>query len=210
VRAQVLDQVLDDGKNWVAGSVTYRVDLGTAAGAPTLGETLQSAGSLYRFEMTDTTAGFGTRLVYELTFTDAAGNQATTGELSAPIGPCGFTTYGNATSAHVMTLSGSGSGALGTSFDVATTNAGSGPLFTGIALGRAELPFAGGLLLVNTSQLFLLQELPISGGTATWSLAMPDNAALLGVRLDFQSISVDGTQPGGFRFSNGLELVVCE
>ena len=209
VHAQVLDQVHDDGKNWVTGAVTYRVDVGIESGTPTSGEVLQSAGSIYRFEMADTAAGAGTRLVYELTFTDVAGNQSTTGEVVVPIGPCGFTTYGNSTPAHLMLLSGGGTGALGTIIDVTTSQTGPGPVLTGLSLARAELPFAGGLLLVDPAQLVTLEILPVVGVDATWFLTVPDNPALLGQRFDFQSIAPDDGLPGGFRFSGGLELVVC-
>jgi hypothetical protein len=209
-RAQIRDEVHDDGQNWVAGSASYRVDLGLTPGSSQSVKGLYSAGSLYRFEFQDTAAGAGTRLVYELSFSDVAGNTSSTGERIVPLLPCGFSSYGSSTPAHTLSLAGVGSGLVGSNISLQTTGAPDGTLFTGLALERASLPFNGGLLLIDPASLLLLQPLTSTAGLASWSFPLPANTNLVGVPFRFQSLASDGAQPGGFAFSNGLEIVPCQ
>ncbi|MEO0649784.1 MAG: VCBS repeat-containing protein [Planctomycetota bacterium] len=209
VRGLVRDEVHDDGKTWVDGRISYRVDQGLEAGVETDGEVLVSSGAQYRFAMTDTAAGAGTRLEYRIELTDWAGNSSET-TVVEPLVPCGFSTYGNATPAHTLTLTGLNPGLINSSVDLFTTGSNVDTVFTGVALDRAELPFAGGLLLIDITTLLLVQSLQDFGGGALWVLPTPDNLALVGVPLRFQSITFDPSLLGGIAFSNGLELVLCE
>jgi FG-GAP-like repeat len=209
-RAQIRDEVYDDGKNWVAGSASYRVDVGLIPGSNQTVEGLYSSGSQYRFEFQDTAGGMGTRLVYDLSFSDYVGNSSSTGEQIVPLLPCSFTSYGSGTPAHTLSLVGQGSGLLGSSISLQTSGAPDGTLFTGLALLRASLPFNGGLLLIDPASLLQLQPLTSSAGLASWSFSLPVNTSLVGVPFRFQSLAADGAQPGGFAFSNGLELVPCQ
>ncbi|QDU67250.1 FG-GAP repeat domain-containing protein [Engelhardtia mirabilis] len=211
VRAQVMDQVHDDGKNWVTGQVSYRVDVGAFQGATTAGKVLQSSGSIYRFEMTDTAAGLGTRLVYEITFTDIAGNSSSSGQIIVPLQPCGFSAYGSGTAAHTMTLTGVNDGTLGQNVDLITTGAPGDLVFTGLSLAAGNLPLGGGVVLIDLASLVAVQPIAtIPGGSALWILVIPDDPVLAGLRFHFQSIAADAGQPGGLAFSDGLELIACE
>lgn len=209
-RAQIRDEVHDDGLNWVTGSGSYRIDLGLTQGAASSAKVLRSAGSIYRFELADTAQGQGTRLVYELTFTDVVGNSTTTGQRFVPLLPCGFSAYGQGTPAHTLTLSGQGSGQLGTQVTLLTSGASDGPVFTALATERASLPFADGLLLIDPAGLVLLQSGTSSAGSASWTLQVPSAIALTGIPFRFQSLALDTAQPQGFAFSNGLEIVPCQ
>ena len=210
VRAVIYDQVVDDGKNWVTGSVSYRVNTTTALGAETEGETLPLMGNMYRFEMTDTAGGNGTALVYELTFVDENGNTTTSGQRAVSLQPCGFETYSvGAAPANVLTLAGTGTGAIGTSIDLVTTSAPATGVFTGTAIGRTNIPFGSGAILIDPATALPLAFNPTVGSTSTYTLPLPDNKNLVGIELDFQSFGVDAGVPGGLAFSNGLALVVC-
>jgi hypothetical protein len=210
LRAQVKDEVHDDGRTWVTAQGTYRVDVGAVAGTPVTVDAQISYGAQYRFQFDDTAAGAGTRLVYSLTFTDAAGNATTTDEVVVPLIDCGFATYGAGTAAHTLTLTGLNPGTLGFNVDLFTTGANADTVLTGVAGAPAEVPFAGGLLLIDANQLIELAVLPVFGGGSLWVVQVPDDAAFVGVPFYFQSIAADAGQPGGLAFSNGVSLVPCE
>ena len=209
-RAQIRDEVHDDGLNWVSGSGSYRIDVGLSQGATSSAESLRSAGSIYRFELPDTAQGQGTRLVYELTFIDVAGNCSTTGQRFIPLLLCGASPYGPTPPAHTLSLSVQGSGQIGTQLTVQTSGAPDGPVFTALATERAALPFADGLLLIDPASLVLLQTLTSTSGSASWTLPVPNSIPLTGIPFCFQSVAPDTAQPQGIAFSNGLELVSCQ
>lgn len=210
VRAQIRDEVHDDGRTWVTGEATYRVDIGGVPGTPVTVTGLASAGALYRFQFDDTAAGLGTRLVYELTFTDVVGNSSATGEIVVPLIDCGFATYGTGTAAHTLTLSGLNPGTIGDNVDLFTVGASADVILTGISSAPAQAPFAGGELLIDASQLVELAVLEAFGGSSLWILIIPDDPAFIGVPFYFQSIAADASQPFGLAFSNGVSLVPCE
>ena len=210
VRATIFDQVLDDGKNWVNGSVTYRVNTTTALGAEVTVDALPLGGNMYRFEMTDTAAGQGSALIYSLRFEDDNGNVTVTPTRTVGIDSCGFSEYGLAAApANVLSLTGTGSGQPGTSVDLVTSSAPATGVFTALAVGRGNLPFGDGVILVNPLTVTPLFFNPTVGGLSTLTLPLPSNPNLVGLELDFQSFGIDGAQAGGIAFSNGVALVVC-
>lgn len=64
---------------------------------------------------------------------------------------------------------------------------------------------AGCDLLVSANQLLLIGA---SGGTGTFSLAIPQNLQFVGTDLYFQAGSLDGTVPGNLAVSNGVAVQV--
>ncbi|MCY2958999.1 MAG: VCBS repeat-containing protein [Planctomycetota bacterium] len=78
VHAQVRDQVVDDGKDWVTASARYAVRTPDGAWHPARIDGLSVASGLRRFELPDTASGQGVALVYALHFVDAAGNRSNT------------------------------------------------------------------------------------------------------------------------------------
>ena len=210
LRAQVKDEVHDDGRTWVTAQGTYRVDVGAIEGTPVTVDAQVSYGAQYRFQFDDTAAGEGTRLVYSLTFTDVVGNVTTTDEVVVPLVDCGFATYGSGTTAHTLDLVGLNPGTIGFNVDLFTTGASADTILTGVAGAPAEVPFSGGTLLIDANQLIELAVLEAFGGSSLWVLEIPDDAAFVGVPFYFQSIAADAGQPGGLAFSNGVSLVPCE
>ncbi len=85
LRAQVRDQVQDDGQDWLTARATWRVTDG--AGKVHAGEAAgrRVASGLYRFELQDTADGEGVELAVELRFRDAAGNETATATRTAPL-----------------------------------------------------------------------------------------------------------------------------
>lgn len=125
--------------------------------------------------------------------------------------PCPVVPYGVALGgAHTLTLETSNAVQVGqsTAFEVG----GAGPSlsgFLGVAAGEAAVPLVGGTLLLDPGSLLLFpfQSFPFGGALAV--LAMPDNPALAGNDLYFQSFLIDGAQGQGVAFSNGLRATVC-
>lgn len=211
VRAVIYDQVMDDGKNWVDGSVTYRVNTLAGPGPEVTVPALPLGGNMYRFEMVDTAAGEGSALVYTLRFEDDNGNVTLSETQAVGLAGCGFTQYGaGAAPANVLELAGTGTGQPGTTLELVTTSAPAGGVFTGLGVGRAVVPFGDGAILINPLTVVLpLFFNPTVGGSSTLSLPLPANPGLVGIELNFQSFGVDTSLAGGLAFSNGLALAVC-
>lgn len=297
VRAEVRDQVMDDGKNWVRGEVDYvvlekprlasvsmagfsfvpqdiTVDVGTTVtwdnptgawhtvtsltsgydfnsgqidpgqewshtfvrpgvydyfciphqglgmvGTVTVTGSTEnvaatySGGGIYRFEMSDTLAGTGTHLIYELRFTDWAGNVTVSDSVFETIVDCSFVQYGLGITdpAHVVGLDGSGSSVVGNTASLVATNTnGIGVAFFA-SLGPDNTPGGlGGISLVDPVQLVATFVVAPMAGMAQWDLALPDDDPfLVGFRIFFQVASLLSTSPDVWEFSNGLEMLIC-
>lgn len=211
VRAQVRDQVMDDGHDWVSASVQY--DIATALGTtPTVaGGATRMAGGLWRFEMVDTAEGAGLTLTYTLTFTDWAGNSTVTAPQVVPLGPvCGIVPYGLAAGgANVLVMDAVGDTAPGSGFDVVVTAPGQPAVATIVAFGRDSYPFAGGTGLLDLANYYTLVITPVVGSTATSSWFLPNNPTLIGAVLNFQAAIPDPGVIGGVALSNGVEIGIC-
>lgn len=89
---------------------------------------------------------------------------------------------------------------------------GGAPAFLLIGLGRDNIPYAGGALLVAITTGFTptLGGAPgIAGaGALNVSGAIPDDPALSGVIFDFQVAVTDAAAVQGIALSNGAELVI--
>lgn len=91
VRAVAQDSVMDDGKNWMTASVSYRVDTARGIGETFDGEAFDmGGGGMWRFAMVDTAGGAGFQVVYDITFTDWNGNSTSTGEITLPLAVLAF------------------------------------------------------------------------------------------------------------------------
>jgi len=208
VRAEMQDQVMDDGKSWVTAVANYDVDGNVGSVDATISGT-----GLYRFAMTDTAGGTGAELTYSLTFTDFAGNQTTTTPVSVTL--CGYAQYGlEALGSNTMDLDGSGDEFTGGVFTATTSNV-PGPasaVFTLICLGSANVPgVLAGTLLVDVTKLVdpVLVAVP-SSGSATNNLPIPADPTLVGASIYLQSLAEDLTEPAGAALSNGLRLTICD
>ena len=84
-----------------------------------------------------------------------------------------------------------------------------GALFLG-AMGPAAIPILGGTLLVQPPVLTVALTLggaagQPGAGSGSVPLSLPNNQALIGLRLNFQAMFVDPGAGSGVSMTNGLE-----
>jgi len=123
---------------------------------------------------------------------------------------CGYTTYGvGASPANTIALAGSGTGQIGMNavFDATGVPAATALFFA--SLGQDNFPAVGGVGLVSLPLTILSAVVPSTSGASSWSVPVPAMAALVGLGVNVQAIAVDGSQPGGWALSNGVQLIVC-
>lgn len=136
------------------------------------------------------------------------GTQVYTNGTPAPI--CGFTNYGPTSGANVLSMNGSGTLKGGTAAVLTTTGINAPSAFHVLATAQASVPLAGGTVLVNQSTQFIpMQTIAAPGGTSVWSVNVPSNPAWVGLSGFVQAAAFDAGQPGGFAFSNGVQMVIC-
>lgn len=119
---------------------------------------------------------------------------------------CGFTRYGlQASPVNTLDLHGLGLPALGGTLAVTTTNGPDGLTLTAASTATANVPWFGGLLLIDPTQL--------AGtwfGSPTVVLPLPNLPQFAGAEFFLQSLALDPTQPQGFVLSNGLGAKICQ
>lgn len=126
---------------------------------------------------------------------------------------CAYVPYGTGLGgANVATLSNSGPPAIGdvTRFEVAGFDPAAPAALLPYSFHQlpAGVPFAGGFLLINLPwpEIFVV---PLGGGSGSIDLPIPLDTGLVGTTLYFQAGAPDSVQPGGFAFTNGLTMTVC-
>ena len=124
---------------------------------------------------------------------------------------CGFTNYGvGVGGANVLSMNGSGSLQPGTTAVLTTTGINAAQAFHVLSTAQASVPLAGGTVLVDQNKQFIpMTTLAVSGGQTVWNVPVPNNPAFVGLSGFVQSAAGDAGQPGGFAFSNGVEMVIC-
>jgi len=125
--------------------------------------------------------------------------------------PCGYTSYGaGASAANTLVMTGNGTPSIGNNVSLTTTGI-VGPVgFNILSLNQINVPLLGGIILVSPgTQIIPMAFLPVSGGSTTWNLPIPNDAALIGFSGYAQSASTDPSKIQGFAMSNGVEIVVC-
>lgn len=125
---------------------------------------------------------------------------------------CGFTTYGTG-------LGGANIGVIDSTStpDVGTTVAIDISGFTGgtagqviLSLNQGSTPFANGTILVDFQNPAATFNFAASGsGTATVNIPIPNNPAIAFLPTFLQAGTIDGSLPGGWAFSNGLQMTLC-
>ena len=139
------------------------------------------------------------------------GNNVLAGWIVTLPPPCSWAQYGlEASPANTLQLDGGGDSDVGGTFLATTTGAAGPATATIISLGQASFPFLGGTALFDPLKLInpILVE-ATAGGSSTNTIPIPNDAALAGASVYFQSLTEDGGQPGGFALSNGLWLTIC-
>lgn len=123
---------------------------------------------------------------------------------------CGFTQYGVGVSpVNSIGLNGSGSAQPGTVAALTATSVPSNPAVFFASTIQANVPVLGGVALIDLNGNFQLSVVPAAGGVATWNAGIPNNPGLVGFTAYIQAAAIDGTQPGGWALSNGVEVTVC-
>jgi len=124
---------------------------------------------------------------------------------------CTYASYGAGLGgANTLLLTSSGSAGIGAlhQFDVA-----GGPALTSgllaIGFAQANLPLAGGTLLVDLAGALYFNLVSDAAGAAHFAALAPNDPALVGLTVDVQALLVDASQVGGLAFSNGLEATLC-
>ena len=185
------------------------------AGTSSKGKVLDmGGGGMTRFEMDDTSGGTGVDIVYERRFTDFAGNLTVSEAKVVAVGGGGttgsFTVYGTGASpANYMAISGTGSTQIGNAFQVVTSGVTQAGVLVVTSLNQVNQPAFGGVMLADYfSPLLPLTFAASVGGTATMPGFIPNNPALVGLNVYFQSGIGDASLPGGIALSDGLQLNV--
>ena len=208
VRAEVADQIMDDGQDWLTASASLRsTDVGGSVIATTE-QGIRVASGLYRFEFPDPAEGLGASFEYELRFRDRNGNETVTPTRQVTLTGLGL--YGTGTGgANVLSLSGSGSASPGGTV-TATSQGVVGPTVTTVlSLSPASVPLFGGTLLVGLgAQAFTAKLTPAVAGMSAVDFPVPADPALLGTHVFVQSAAEDGAQPAGWALSNGLHVAI--
>ncbi len=130
---------------------------------------------------------------------------------STPPTPCGFTKYGiGASAANILDLTATGSGSVGSALTLTTTGVTAPSVFQLVSGAQASAPILGGILLIaQSAQLIPMSTIAASAGQSVWNIHVPANPNLAGVPVYIQTIALEAALPGGFAFSNGVELVIC-
>jgi hypothetical protein len=123
---------------------------------------------------------------------------------------CGFEAYGAPAPANVLSLAGFGLPRAGGRLVVETAPAPAAGAFTAYGFAPADLPLLGGRVLVDLSTLGGVFATPTFNGTATAQFPLPNSAAVAGLDVYLQSFALDGSQPGGIAFSNGVRARLCQ
>ena len=199
------DQVSDSGQVTTSQLTVF----GTAT---TVAATDSGGGGIYRFEMTDTDAGLGIQLVYELRFTDWAGNTTTSTPVTATLIDCGWEQYGLASSPpNTVVLDGAGSADPGGQFEAIASNvSGLATVFI-FALAPDNYPFWSGTGLTDPDSLlfFRIRKVKLNG-TSKFKTPLPlSGSGVGGLEIFIQAAVLTSQAPDDFELSNGLKLTLC-
>jgi len=199
------DQVND------AGDVTTSA-LTVFGTATTVAGLDMGGGGLYRFEMPDTDGGFGVKLVYELRFTDWAGNTTTSTPVSATLIDCGWEQYGLADSPpNTVVLDGQGSSLAGGFFTARASNMAGGVAIYIVAGAPDNYPSLGLVALTDPDAFILYRIKAVNGmGNSNFNTFLPaSGSGIGGVSVYFQVLNLVSQAPDVWAFSNGLKLTLC-
>jgi lysyl endopeptidase len=129
---------------------------------------------------------------------------------SPPVG-CGVTQFGMGVGgANSARLDSPDSPTLGSTVLLQSIGLGGGTTaYLILSLGNPTTPLFGGTLFVNYLSPFALVPLPLTGGVATYNLALPSASGLAYLTGHAQMAAPDTAQAQGWTFSNGLALTFC-
>lgn len=122
-----------------------------------------------------------------------------------------MTSYGTGLGgANVATLSSTSGAQIGTPLALELSGFKTGGLaITVTSGGEASLPIFGGTALVDVSQIGYSSFVPVTAGSGSRSIGIPDNANLVGKFVYAQAAMFDATLPSGWARTNGLKIGPC-
>ena len=209
-RAWIQDSVHDSGRNYISASQI----LATAKdGVQTSFQSAMaySGGSIFRGVIqpaSGTTGLVGMDVTVSILATDPPGNTSQSAAETVRI--CGSATFGTPSAANAMTLVPSSDPTIGQPLTL--TWAG-GPTSTPGALvvgpTKAQLPAAGGEILVDLATASLIPITTDASGAGIFSVSIPALPLFVAFAANTQVGFPDPTAPQGFTFSTGAEFAIC-
>jgi len=129
----------------------------------------------------------------------------------APPDGCGWTPYGAGLGgANLLQLSSPTPAALGLPVLLQVAGAEPNSLgFLGTSFGPSALPVQGGTLLLDPGTLTLIPLSYATDGSFSVAATLPSQPAWAGVEVWFQAIAYGQPSPFAVRFSDGLQLKLC-
>jgi len=79
-----------------------------------------------------------------------------------------------------------------------------------LSINQAALPFRGGTLLVDIANPLIQVSIPVTAGSGTSTMIIPNDMALIGFMLNGQAGGPDSAQAGGLALTNGMSITVGE
>lgn len=158
------------------------------------------------------TAGPGDILVRRNATGNAGLSNAWPFDPSTGSGPlCGFTQYGTGLGGgNIAVINSTSAGAIGTTSVLNLTGFNPGTVGQVIvSLQQAAIPFAGATILVNYVNPPATFNFSAATGSANVNLPIPNNPAYAFLPIFLQAGAPDGSLPGGWAFTSGLQLVIC-
>jgi len=203
--AWIQDSTWDDGQTFETADLLIETDKLGETGSSSVAMA-HSGGQIFRGVVDPQPAStglVGMSVSYRIEAIDPNGNSASSGVESFVI--CGSETYG----AGSMALAAVGQPTLGGNFSVSASGGPAGKPGL-MVVGAARASLFGGLLLVDPTILFTFPLAFDAGGSAGFSVPLPDDATFAGLVIDLQIFALDPSQPHGVSAaSNGLEVALC-
>ncbi|MEM7308088.1 MAG: CehA/McbA family metallohydrolase [Planctomycetota bacterium] len=145
-------------------------------------------------------------------YSEGAGVTAYTNPVFFLPGSCSYTAYGEGLgAANIGTLASVSSPTLGSLNTLSLSGFSASSPTALVALSGGPIPTGsplfGGFLLIDPA-FQLLVPVALAGGGGSFTFQVPEESAA-GTSFYWQAAAPDAGQPGGFAFSNGLEMTLC-
>ncbi|MGQ0552586.1 MAG: PKD domain-containing protein [Planctomycetota bacterium] len=124
---------------------------------------------------------------------------------------CGFQAYGEAQGSNTLDLHSETPPIPGFPVELHATGAAPGSLgYLALSLGEAQLPLAGGTLLLDPASLLLIGVSYDAAGEFELGATLPADPSLVGASVWLQAFAFAQPLPYPTRLSTGLKMTLCE
>ncbi len=211
VRAWIQDATVDSGRTFVEADLNVVVTYDDGSNSGLVVEPMSySGGGIWRGGMPVSLVApelVGATVSYSISARDPVGNISVSPVSTLVV--CGTAAYGPTTGNNCLTLAMSPPPKIARPF---TISAMMGPpdLIGSLWIGFAptNLPFMGGTVLVDPSTIVAVPVQLDCYGVLVLSTSIP-NKTSAGVELFCQAIFLDPGLPGGLKYTQGLQVLVC-